>query len=68
MRWLLRRGPRGKVHSAVKEGGGRLEVMMTSCGLSVRWDLPHEPWLRAQVNRLTYDQFRTHITCKRCLG
>jgi hypothetical protein len=36
-------------------------LMMTLCGLSIRWDLPHHPWQRARV--YNYDL----VTCKKCL-
>jgi hypothetical protein len=65
MYFLLRRGPKGKVHSAVREGGGSLIVMMTRCGLSVRWDQPHKPWERAQT---TSGAQRSLVTCHRCQG
>lgn len=64
MMWLLRRGKKGVVHRAVKEGGGGMVIMMTSCGLHVRWDLPHEGWERAEV---ATQGLNTHVTCRRCL-
>lgn len=59
MTWLVRRGPGHVVHRAVQEGGGRMVLMMTSCGLSIRWDQPHSPWERARGEEV-------HITCRRC--
>ena len=63
MRYLLRRGNNGVVHAAVQEGGGTMILMMTKCGLSIRWDQPHDPWQRAKVDRWT-----GHVTCKKCLS
>ena len=64
-RWLLRRKGAKVVHSAVLEGGGGIAIMMTVCGLNVRWDLPHERWERARASQMMINQ---HVTCKRCLG
>lgn len=63
MNFYLRRGPEGKVHRAVREGSGSLEVMLTACGLSVRWDLPHSPWQRAARDPAMPE---TQVTCRRC--
>lgn len=65
MRYLLRRGPRAVVHDAVQEGGGTMILMMTACGLSIRWDQPHTPWERAKVR---YNARSSLVTCKRCRG
>jgi hypothetical protein len=62
MRWLLRRGERGVVHRAVLEGGGQMVLMMTACGLSIRWDQPHAPWQRARTDDYA------GVTCRRCLA
>jgi hypothetical protein len=65
--WLLKRGKNGAVHSAVQEGGGTMKIMMTACGVDVRWDQPHAPWVRAQW-KPDMGPFRNHITCRRCQG
>lgn len=62
MRWLLRKNG-GVVHSAVLEGGGTIVIMMTVCGLNVRWDEPHPGWERARVHAP-----KAYVTCKRCKG
>lgn len=66
MRWYLKRRGSKVVHSAVKEGGGKIEIMMTACGLSIRWDQPHDRWQRAQWTPAN-GEFHSHLTCKRCL-
>lgn len=66
MRWLLRNIKTGVTHSAVQEGGGTIVLMMTACGLSVRWDEPHAPWQRAQYDHVAHEQFRRQVTCRRC--
>ena len=64
MRWLLRRSATATtVHAAVQEGGGTMVLMMTRCGLSVRWDQPHGTWQRART-----DHWASHVTCRRCLA
>lgn len=37
-------------------------IMMSACGLQIRWDQPHGKWERAKVT--DYHA----VTCKRCLG
>lgn len=65
MRFFLRRGRAGVVHDAVQEGGGTMVLMMTKCGVQVRWDLPHGKWVRAKRLPNHPDSL---ITCKRCRG
>lgn len=61
MRYLLRRHG-GTVHQAVLEGGGGMLLMMTACGLSIRWDQPHAPWERARW----MPGYDSHVTCRKC--
>jgi hypothetical protein len=63
MFWLVRNRKSGIVHRAVKEGGHDMEIMMTSCGLWIRWDQPHPKWDRAPWRSITDS---INITCEKC--
>lgn len=66
MKWYLK-SQAGTVHAAVQEGGGSLVIMMTACGLHVRWDLPHQGWERARYEP-PLGPYSSHVTCRRCLA
>lgn len=66
MLYLIRNKDTRRVHEAVQEGGGGMVILMTKCGLSVRWDLPHPRWTRAAVNE--FPSHRDHFTCRKCIG
>lgn len=63
MRYLLRNKDTHVVHDAIQEGGGKMVLMMTKCGLMIRWDTPHPRWERARVMLQIDTQ---NISCRKC--